>query len=327
MPAPIISASELERFCYCPLSWWLSRGHEANSESLDQGERMHETLSTELETIVQVEKKALVWERAVLWFSLAATILALIGIFIFNKSISKDLIWVSSIPCIVWIGVILYLVYVSGNENIKNKLTLERAFALSSVLAVFIILNLIIIYDVPTEMAMVCMVLSLIWLIGTSIALFVSLSSQKESEIRKGEAHTRAKITYIGTDSSGLLRSEKFGLSGRPDYILQENGEVVPVEMKSGRMPKGPLFSHIVQLAAYCLILSEDPNNKVTRGILKYGTQEFDIDFDEGLKALVMCKLVEMRDALDKGEAHRNHNRPGKCRSCSRRDECPEKIG
>ncbi|MCE5297240.1 MAG: CRISPR-associated protein Cas4, partial [Euryarchaeota archaeon] len=135
-----------------------------------------------------------------------------------------------------------------------------------------------------------------------------------------------ARIKYIGTDSSILLRSERYGLTGRPDYILQENDGIVPVEMKSGRRPKGPLFSHIVQLAAYCLILDEDPKNDVSRGILKYGDHEIEIDFDEGLKNIVIDKLDEMRSALEVGEVHRNHNRPGKCQSCSRREVCPERL-
>ena len=34
--------------------------------------------------------------------------------------------------------------------------------------------------------------------------------------------HLTAKISYIGNDTSRLLRSETYGLTGRPDYILEE---------------------------------------------------------------------------------------------------------
>ncbi|QLH75320.1 MAG: CRISPR-associated protein Cas4 [Methanomassiliicoccales archaeon] len=325
MVAPIISASELERFCYCPLSWWLSRGREVSSETLHQGDKKHSDLSTELMMIIESEKKALIWERMVLWFSLIATILALIGLFIFNMQMSRETIWLSSIPSVLWIGLILYLVYRSGREDVEKKFGTERALALVSIVSVFIVLNLIIIFNVPPEIAQICMVLSLLWLIGTSMALHMSLSSKRESEIRKGQNHLSATVCYIGTDSSELLRSDKYGLTGRPDYILEENGELVPVEMKSGRRPKGPLFSHIVQLAAYCLILT-DQGKKVSRGILKYGEHEVEIDFDDGLKEIVVSKLDEMRMVASSGEAHRNHNRPGKCNSCSRREDCPERL-
>ena len=38
-------------------------------------------------------------------------------------------------------------------------------------------------------------------------------------------------------------------------------------------------------------------------------------------------KLEEMNDILaGKMEAHRNHKRAGKCNSCSRRKNCPERL-
>ncbi|OPY31427.1 MAG: PD-(D/E)XK nuclease superfamily protein [Methanomassiliicoccales archaeon PtaU1.Bin124] len=326
MAEPIISASELERFCYCPLSWWLGLQTEAQSQQLEQGVARHEDVSRELRNILDGEKRALAWERAVLWFSLIATVMALIGLFIFNRNFSRDIIWLSALPTVLWIGLILYLVMHASLDKKNGVRRAERVFAIASVVTVFLILIVLITYDVPMVLAEVALVLSLFWLIGTSFALYNTLKSQREIEIRRKEIHLTAKIAYIGNDTSRLLRSERYGITGRPDYILEEGDELVPVELKSGRQPRGPLFSHIVQLAAYCLIMS-DSGEKVTRGILKYGDTEFDIDFDEGLRQIVTDKAGEMRSAL-KGdiEVHRNHNRPGKCQSCSRREQCPEKI-
>jgi len=322
---PIISASELERYCYCPLSWWLGRQEDATSQKLTQGTARHEEMSSDLRTIVDNEKCAMVWERAALWFSLVATILALLGLFIFNQNLSRQQIWLSALPSILWIGFIIYLVNRTGWQGKDGSKRLERVFAMASVLAVFIVLNILIIYEVPIELAEVAMVLSLFWLIGTSFALYNSLRSQHRFEIKRKEMHLSKNIAYVGTDTSRLFRSERYGLTGRPDYILEENGELTPVELKSGRQPKGPLFSHIVQLAAYCLIL-DDGGEKVSRGVLKYGDVEFDIDFDDGLRQIVVDKLAEMRAAADHGESHRNHNRPGKCQSCSRREKCSERL-
>jgi CRISPR-associated exonuclease Cas4 len=41
---------------------------------------------------------------------------------------------------------------------------------------------------------------------------------------------------------------------------------------------------------------------------------------------MLLEKLEEMRKLMRSGEVHRNHNRPGKCASCSRRESCPEKL-
>lgn len=326
MASPIISASELERFCYCPLSWWLGRQTEFTSQRLEQGTARHEEMSSDLQTIVDKEIWSLAWERAALWFSLIATILALLGLFIFNQNLSRQQIWLSSLPSILWIGLIIYMVNRTGWQGKEGAKRLEQVFAMASVVAVFIMLNILIIYDVPIELAEVAMILSLFWLIGTSFALYNSLKSQREFEIKRKEMNLSKKIAYVGNDVSRLFRSDRFGLTGRPDYILEDGDELIPVELKSGRQPKGPLFSHIVQLAAYCLILNEQGERKVSRGLLKYGDVEFDIDFDVGLREIVIDKLGEMRAALQTGEVHRNHNRPGKCQSCSRRDKCPERL-
>jgi len=96
------------------------------------------------------------------------------------------------------------------------------------------------------------------------------------------------------------------------------------VEVKTGRVPRGPLFSHVIQLAAYCLLLEKE--GKVSYGILKYGEMEHIIAFDDHLRSTLLSKMAEMREVMASGEAHRNHDRPGKCRSCSRRERCPERL-
>ncbi len=61
-------------------------------------------------------------------------------------------------------------------------------------------------------------------------------------------------------------------------------------------------------------------------GLLRYEGAEHEIEYNDDLRDLIEGKLKEMRVALSKKEAHRNHNRPGKCVHCSRRSVCPEKL-
>src|SRR2546428_11177016 len=100
----------------------------------------------------------------------------------------------------------------------------------------------------------------------------------------------------------------------------------IPVELKTGRVPRGPLFSHILQVAAYCFLLEEEYGKPPPYGIIRYGETSFEIEYNEDQKKLVLQKLAEMRTAITKGGAHRNHNRPGKCIHCSRRSGCPERL-
>jgi len=72
--------------------------------------------------------------------------------------------------------------------------------------------------------------------------------------------------------------------------------------------------------------MEDEYGNAPPHGILRYGTVEHEIEYNEELKHLVLEKIEDMRGLEKSGEAHRNHNRPGKCRSCSRRNDCPEKL-
>jgi CRISPR-associated exonuclease Cas4 len=293
---------------------------------LEEGERRHGDLSNDLQQVIDSEKRVMSWERAVLWFSLVATMLALVAILIVNQSLAQESIWLSAIPSVLWISLILYLVYRSGKGEHAKELRKERAAAVAGVVLLFVVLNLIIVLDVPTQISNIMLILALIWLIGTGIVLYWSLSAQRKAEIKRQEMHLKGNVLYVGNDEAPIYRSERYSLSGKPDYVLQEGGELVPVEMKSGRTPKGPLFSHIVQVAAYCLLLEDYTGKKVNRGVLKYSEAEFDVEFDENLRQIVLTKVEEMHRTLEAGEAHRNHNRPGKCQSCSRRDVCPERL-
>ena len=50
----------------------------------------------------------------------------------------------------------------------------------------------------------------------------------------------------------------------------------IPVEVKTGRKPKAPFFSHVLQIGAYCLLSEETFGTKPTHGLIRYG---FDIAF------------------------------------------------
>ncbi len=174
-------------------------------------------------------------------------------------------------------------------------------------------------------------IISLIWLLGSFIFLYdVLRNTQLAEELRRLHGIYKGKIEYTdGMDnSSKLLYSGEFGLRGKPDYIVKINKKFVPVEIKTGKIPKGPHFSHIIQIAAYCLLVEQNYRIRPPYGIISYSKEhKHKIIYDESLEKLLKEKLVEMRTCIEVGVAHRNHRRKGKCLSCSRRDSCPEKLG
>jgi len=76
----LISAADIEKFGYCPLSWWLSRGlAPEEGPELAEGEKKHEAASADLKGIEAHEAKAREAETGVLYFAIAASIVAIVG--------------------------------------------------------------------------------------------------------------------------------------------------------------------------------------------------------------------------------------------------------
>jgi len=322
-----ISASDLERYGYCPLSWWLSRKEDVTSPILEEGEKVHEALSEELASIIDQEAKARIWEKAVLWFAIIATFLALIGIVfkpVDNAEGWSRILGILSVPWIVSAVFVLYRSAAAKEE--RKRAQYEQILVIFAIVAMVIALNAVTILGVEPEIALIYEAAALVWLIAASVALYFSLSASSIAREKRRRQDIEGTIAYVGGRESRLLKSERYGLSGRPDYIVDFEGELIPVDVKTGRKPKGPLFSHILRVAGYCLLLEDEGGAKVTHGILRYDDIEHDIEYDEELKSLLLSKLEEMRGLLKTGEVHRNHNRTGKCRSCSRRELCPERL-
>jgi CRISPR-associated exonuclease Cas4 len=320
-----ISASELERFGYCPLSWWQGRKMQVSSDALKQGSKSHELISEDLKTIMTSEEKAGSWERVVLWFSAVSTLMAIIGFVVMESTNLNSWRWLLTLLSVFWVAAVLILVY-SVTAKAEGRIRRERLIAVAGVVVMVVALNAVTLLQVDPEVAAIFEVVALIWLMGASMALYYSLMAENLAKNKRRKVNVDGKVLYVGTDDQRLLVSEKYKLTGRPDYILMVGTELIPVDLKTGRQPRGPLFSHILQVGAYCLLLSDENGKRVSRGILKYGDVEHEIEFDDELESLLLAKLAEMRALMKSGDVHRNHNRVGKCAGCSRRDNCPERL-
>jgi CRISPR-associated exonuclease Cas4 len=321
-----ISASDLERFGYCPLSWWQGRSSQASSEALKNGTKNHDKISDDLKTIMINEKKAGSWERVVLWFSAVSTLMAIIGFILTESRNLAGWRWLLTSLSVFWVAAVLILVY-SVSSKAAGDIRRERLIAVAGIVVMVVALNAVTLLQVDQEVAVIFEVMALIWLMGASTALYYSLVAESLAKRKRRKVNVDGKLLYVGTDDQRLLVSERYKLTGRPDYILMVDNELIPVDLKTGRQPRGPLFSHILQIGAYCLLLSDENGKRVSRGILKYGDVEHEIEFDDELENLLLSKLAEMRGLMGSGDVHRNHNRVGKCLGCSRRDHCPERLG
>lgn len=325
MDPEYISASDLERFGYCPLSWWNGRTAQASSEALKQGTKNHDRISDDLRSIMVNEEKAGSWARAVLWFSAVSTLMAIVGFLVTQSETLNGWYWTLTLLSVFWVASVSVLVYsIPPKEN--GNIRKERLIAVAGIVVMVLALNAVTLLQVDQEVAGIFEVLALIWLMGASFALYYSLMAETLAKKKRSKVNVDGKLLYVGTDDQRLLVSDRYKLTGRPDYILLVGNERIPVDLKTGRQPRGPLFSHILQIAAYCLLLSDETGKRVSRGILKYGDVEHEIEFDDELESLLLGKLDEMRALMRSGEVHRNHNRIGKCVGCSRKENCPERL-
>lgn len=138
------------------------------------------------------------------------------------------------------------------------------------------------------------------------------------------------RVIYTDTRAWGAVEKPLYdralGLTGKPDYLVEKNGQIIPVEVKSGRAPDAPYDSHIYQLAAYCILVERELGSRPPYGIIHYEDRDFAIDYTDDLENAVLDVLAEMRRDERREEVNRSHNTPARCAKCGYRNVCEEKI-
>lgn len=122
------------------------------------------------------------------------------------------------------------------------------------------------------------------------------------------------------------LHDPSWGLSGKPDYVVETEDGVVPVEVKTGRTPDRPFPSHRLQVASYLRLLEANGAALAGHGMLTYPEGVFKVHWDEETQAELREVLARMATALDEGKADRDHAHPGRCRGCARREFCDQRL-
>ena len=275
MPKQIISASEMERYGYCPLSWYLDlRGIDAEGDEVSTGVEKHRVIGDSLKNLLVEEEKSR---------ETSTTLMTIVGLIMAVVTIALIILWLSTDVLRQNMGVILLIIGIG-------------------------------------------------WMLIAAFFLYkLLLSTEKIDQLRDDYNLGEETIeTPDGlTEETPVLKSRKYNLAGRPDYMIKENDLRIPVEVKTGRRPKAPFFSHVLQIGAYCLLSEETFQKSPSHGQIRYGfeNEPHNVDWEPKLKTLVLEKIEEMNDVLEgRTKAHRNHKRVGKCNNCSRRKGCPERL-
>lgn len=165
--------------------------------------------------------------------------------------------------------------------------------------------------------------IALIALLIAIILFWVSTQQRKHSGLPGG------RVIYTDTRAWGKpvekpLYDPVLGLTGKPDYLVQQGNQVIPVEVKSSNVSDAPYDSHILQLAAYCMLVEHSMHKRPRYGILHYPKRSFAIDFTPALEAAVMQVLVEMQSS--RKDIPRTHNAPQRCARCGFRSVCDQAL-
>lgn len=164
-----------------------------------------------------------------------------------------------------------------------------------------------------------CFLLGLgLWLLWRSSAL------QQKSGLPVG------RVVYVDTGAwercERPLFSNRYRLTGRPDYLVHSREGVIPVEVKSGAAPPQPYPAHLLQLAAYCLLVEEQEGCSPPHAILKYDDRAFEVDYVPALRQELVDTLDAIRRDLSARSVERSHEERGRCQNCGYRERCDQRL-
>ena len=167
--------------------------------------------------------------------------------------------------------------------------------------------------------------LALILLLVGVVVLMWSRRARRATGLPSG------KIIYADTSrwqrTERPLFSQQHQLTGKPDYVVREGRTIIPIEVKSSRAPPdGPRAGHVLQLAAYSLLVEETEGVRPVYGIVKYADEAFRVDNTAELRRTLLSTLDAMRRDLNRGKSRRSHADAARCRRCGVRAACNERL-
>ncbi|MDI6696355.1 MAG: CRISPR-associated protein Cas4 [Anaerolineales bacterium] len=138
------------------------------------------------------------------------------------------------------------------------------------------------------------------------------------------------RVIYTDTRNWGPveqpLYDAELGLTGKPDYLVESGGKIIPVEVKSSRIGSAPYDAHIFQLAAYCMLVHRHYGKRPPYGILHYPNRTFAVDYTPRLEAELLQLLQEMHNQDRRKELERSHASAARCSRCGYRQTCDQRL-
>ena len=363
-----VSASDLERFTYCPMSWYLAKeGASGEGKAVQQGVEKHRVIHGEMreyqDALMRMRRSLIIWSW---WFGIIIAFMIDAFAFLYIDDVLNSPIefakvlsmW--SVSCLVaalfsialpwrnWLGFrqttneireIRKHIESTGLEPTWSPIGYLGGWFSAGKTEAGLLLSSIIIgihaialaaADNKSQAGFVLAVIAFIWTFLATWQLQRSLKAENQMVEHRDKAGLEEGTELIYSDddqTTNLLTDSTSGLRGRPDQIVIIDGEFIPVEQKTGKVPKKPHQSHRMQLLAYISLVETSTSKSPPYGILRYGASDVhQVFWDKHAKQHLRESIVEIQRLMVEGGAKRNHNRRGKCQNCSRRYACNEAL-
>ena len=362
-----VSASDLERHAYCPLSWSLARdGKTGRGDAIIAGREKHAEIHMKMEGFKekqnQLKRALIIWSW---WFTIVIIFIsdAIIFTTITDTRTPIDIARYLTILSLIWLGLGLLAIYLPwrkwigisnfdsseleeihnlGNNAIDPTFEpfgfiggwgqggrVEAGLLMGATIFGLHAIGLMWAAD-KQQAGFILVSVAMLWTLLASWQLQRALLADNALEVARIDAGVDVDMDVAYSDddaTAGLLIDEDIGLRGRPDQIVIVEGEFIPVEQKTGKIPERPHKSHKMQLLAYLHLVEATTDRKPPYGVLRYGSQNLHtILWDDENKHSLFSAVKEIQRLMSEGGAERNHNRKGKCRSCSRRYACDSSL-
>jgi CRISPR-associated exonuclease Cas4 len=123
------------------------------------------------------------------------------------------------------------------------------------------------------------------------------------------------------------LVSWEYGVTGRPDFIVDHQGVPIPVLAKRGKAPTGNAHdAHVAQILIYCLLVHETTQSAPPYGIIRYSNRTFEVDYNAKTAEAVLDLIDEVRAQQQHVPLPRSHENERHCYACSHRKICDQRL-